>query len=106
MRVISLQSCAISFPYVSQAVDYKEIIFTLVVFLSIVKITNEQDIAFELDKLHKYTYLLLWAPEGIMSSSNRPFMEMVRGEIRLRGYNLRTEKFYLFWIKQFILFHQ
>jgi len=41
-----------------------------------------------------------------MSSSNSPFMETVRGEIRLRGYSLRTEKSYLFWIKQFILFHQ
>ena len=40
-----------------------------------------------------------------MSSSNSPFMEMVRSEIRLRGYSLRTEKSYLFWIKQFILFH-
>ena len=41
-----------------------------------------------------------------MSSSTSPFMEMVRGEIRLRGYSLRTEKSYLFWIKQYILFHQ
>ena len=41
-----------------------------------------------------------------MSSSTSPFMETVRGEIRLRGYSLRTEKSYLFWIKQFILFHQ
>lgn len=41
-----------------------------------------------------------------MSSSTSPFMEMVRSEIRLRGYSLRTEKSYLFWIKQFILFHQ
>lgn len=40
-----------------------------------------------------------------MSSSTSPFMEMVRGEIRLRGYSIRTEKSYLFWIKQFILFH-
>lgn len=35
-----------------------------------------------------------------------PFMEMVRGEMRLRGYSIRTEKSYLFWIKQFILFHR
>lgn len=41
-----------------------------------------------------------------MSSSTSPFMEMVRGEIRLRGYSIRTEKSYLFWIKQFILFHE
>lgn len=38
--------------------------------------------------------------------STSPFMEMVRGEIRLRGFSIRTEKSYLFWIKQFILFHQ
>lgn len=39
-------------------------------------------------------------------SSSSPFMEMVRGEIRLRGYSLRTEKSYLFWMKKYILFHQ
>jgi integron integrase len=41
-----------------------------------------------------------------MQTTSSPFMEMVRGEIRLRGYSIRTEKSYLFWIKQFILFHQ
>lgn len=41
-----------------------------------------------------------------MQASTSPFMEMVRGEIRLRGFSIRTEKSYLFWIKQFILFHQ
>lgn len=34
-----------------------------------------------------------------------PFLEMIRRDIRLRGYSLRTEKTYLFWIKQFILFN-
>ncbi|WP_341936785.1 integron integrase [Marinimicrobium sp. C2-29] len=38
-----------------------------------------------------------------MSSS--PFMEQVRNDIRLRGYSMRTEKTYLFWIRQFILFN-
>jgi integron integrase len=38
--------------------------------------------------------------------ANSPFMEMIRGEMRLRGYSIRTEKTYLFWIKQFILFHR
>src|SRR6187551_1648059 len=41
-----------------------------------------------------------------MRATNSPFLEMVRGEIRLRGFSFRTEKSYLFWIKQFILFHQ
>lgn len=41
-----------------------------------------------------------------MSTSTSPFMEMVRGKIRLRGYSLRTEKSNLFWIKKFILFHK
>lgn len=40
-----------------------------------------------------------------MSVTASPFLEMIRGEIRLRGYSIRTEKSYLFWIKQFILFH-
>lgn len=39
-------------------------------------------------------------------TSTSPFLEMVRREIRLRGYSLRTEKSYLFWIKKFILFQQ
>lgn len=34
-----------------------------------------------------------------------PFLEMVRGEVRVRGYSIRTEKTYLFWIYRFILFH-
>lgn len=33
-----------------------------------------------------------------------PFMESVRSEIRLRGYSIRTEKSYLFWIRRFIYF--
>lgn len=38
-----------------------------------------------------------------MSSS--PFLEAIRQEIRLRGYSIRTEKSYLYWIKRYILFH-
>ncbi|MFM2485351.1 integron integrase [Celerinatantimonas yamalensis] len=34
-----------------------------------------------------------------------PFLEAVRRNIRLRGYSIRTEKSYLYWIKSFILFH-
>ncbi|GIU12393.1 MULTISPECIES: integron integrase [unclassified Shewanella] len=34
-----------------------------------------------------------------------PFLESIRQEIRLRGYSLRTEKAYLYWIKRYILFH-
>ncbi|QLE85483.1 integron integrase [Shewanella sp. Scap07] len=35
-----------------------------------------------------------------------PFLESVRQDIRLRGYSLRTEKAYLYWIKRYILYHQ
>jgi integron integrase len=41
---------------------------------------------------------------GMKHSS--PFLESVRQDIRLRGYSLRTEKAYLYWIKRYILFHQ
>lgn len=34
-----------------------------------------------------------------------PFMEMIRSEIRLRGYALKTEKSYLYWIRQYIRYH-
>ena len=39
-----------------------------------------------------------------MTSS--PFLKAVRDNIRLRGYSLRTEKTYLYWIRFFILFNQ
>lgn len=41
-----------------------------------------------------------------MAGNASPFLEMIRSEIRLRGYSIRTEKGYLYWIRQFILFHQ
>lgn len=34
------------------------------------------------------------------------FMEMLRSEMRLRGYAHRTEKTYLYWIRHFIRYHQ
>lgn len=34
-----------------------------------------------------------------------PFLERVRDAIRVRHYSIRTEKSYLLWIRQFILFH-
>lgn len=38
-----------------------------------------------------------------MTSS--PFIEAIRTEIRTRHYSLRTEKTYLYWVRQFIHFH-
>ncbi|MEO9273932.1 site-specific integrase [Marinomonas sp. 5E14-1] len=35
-----------------------------------------------------------------------PFLNSIRNELRLRGYSLKTEKSYLYWIKYFIRFHQ
>jgi site-specific recombinase XerD len=32
-------------------------------------------------------------------------LDRVRQSIRLKGYSIRTEKSYVFWIKRFILFH-
>lgn len=37
--------------------------------------------------------------------SKSPFLTKVRKDIRLRGYSIRTEKTYIYWIKQFIYFH-
>ena len=34
------------------------------------------------------------------------FIESIRRDIRLRGYSIRTEKSYLYWIKYFIRFNQ
>ncbi len=35
-----------------------------------------------------------------------PFIESIRAELRVRRYSLQTEKAYLYWIRQFIYFHQ
>ena len=34
-----------------------------------------------------------------------PFIESVRAELRTRHYSIRTEKTYIYWIRQFILFN-
>ena len=39
------------------------------------------------------------------NSTRSPFLEKVRGAIRVRHYSIRTEQAYLGWIRQFILFH-
>ena len=33
-----------------------------------------------------------------------PFLELLRADMRLRGYSLKTEKSYLEWIRQYIYF--
>lgn len=38
--------------------------------------------------------------------SNSPFLNSIREAMRLRGYSLRTEKNYLYWIKNYIRYHQ
>ncbi len=37
--------------------------------------------------------------------SSSPFLDQVRGAIRVRHYSIRTEQAYIAWIKQFILYH-
>lgn len=37
-------------------------------------------------------------------SKSSPFLESIRKEIRLRGYSIRTEKTYLYWLRHFIIF--
>ncbi|MEM7359879.1 MAG: integron integrase [Pseudomonadota bacterium] len=39
-------------------------------------------------------------------SSKSPFLESVRRTMRLRGYSIRTEHSYLYWIKYYIRFHK
>ena len=39
-------------------------------------------------------------------SSKSPFIESIRRTMRLRGYSLRTEKSYLYWIRYYIRFHK
>jgi hypothetical protein len=35
-----------------------------------------------------------------------PLLQLVRDAIRVRHYSIRTEQAYVFWIRQFILFHR
>ena len=37
--------------------------------------------------------------------SKSPFLQSVRTEIRTKQYSYRTEKSYLYWVRQFILFN-
>ncbi|RDL45977.1 site-specific recombinase [Marinomonas piezotolerans] len=39
-----------------------------------------------------------------MSSS--PFINQLPSELRIRGYSMKTKKFYLYWIRYFIRFHK
>jgi len=39
------------------------------------------------------------------NNSRSPFMEQVRQSFRVRHYSIRTERSYLMWIRQYILFH-
>ncbi len=39
-------------------------------------------------------------------SNRSPFIESIRRTMRLRGYSIRTEKSYLYWIKSYIRFHK
>ena len=41
-----------------------------------------------------------------MSHRKSPFLEKVRRTLRLRGYAMKTEKTYLYWIRYFIRFHK
>ncbi|CAM3738349.1 hypothetical protein PSMA106859_14750 [Pseudoalteromonas maricaloris] len=38
-------------------------------------------------------------------SLKSPFLKGIQEEMRMRGYSIRTEKTYLYWIKAFINFH-
>ncbi len=38
-------------------------------------------------------------------SLKSPFLKGLQEEMRMRGYSIRTEKTYLYWIKVFIHFH-
>ncbi len=37
--------------------------------------------------------------------SQSPFLKRLQEKIRMRGYSIKTEKAYLYWIKAFINFH-
>lgn len=83
MRVIQPHTCALSFQLLSQAVDYKEITFALVVFLSIVRITNEYDIA--LTPLPQLTV-------GIICSTP-PFVNRLKEHIAKGGYSVCSMRY-------------
>lgn len=42
----------------------------------------------------------------IKEKQKSPFLQRVRGAIRVKHYSIRTEQAYITWIKRFIIFHQ
>ena len=38
--------------------------------------------------------------------SKSPFLNSIRQNIRMRGYSMRTEKTYLYWIRDYIRFNR
>jgi integron integrase len=54
------------------------------------------------NKYTVYKYSVFNSQGGVVMASQ--FIEMVRRDIRLRGYSMRTEKTYIHWIKRYIYF--
>ena len=42
---------------------------------------------------------------GLIMQLRSPFMQQLQQNMRMRGYSLRTEKTYLYWIRDYIRFH-
>src|SRR5690554_7358918 len=55
------------------------------------------------EKVKNHINTVIWPRRAAMSKS--PFLQSVRTEIRTKQYSYRTEKSYLYWIRQFILFN-
>ncbi len=39
------------------------------------------------------------------TQKNKKLLDVVREKLRIKHYSIKTEKTYLYWIKQYILFH-
>ncbi len=56
--------------------------------------------------LPRYCMRVQLSKEGkALSDQSSPFLRTVRDAIRVRHYSIRTERAYLRWVRQFILFH-
>ncbi len=53
-----------------------------------------------------YTVYIYSKQRSDCADMKSPFLESIRKEIRLRGYSIRTEKTYLYWLRHYIIFNK
>ena len=59
-----------------------------------------------IERFFQYILFIYTALMELKMNAKSPFIESIRRTMRLRGYSIRTEKSYLYWVRFYIRFHQ